>query len=64
MKLYVGVTDNDWYGFLRSGPELNEVNFWQPSGAEVSVGKISLSSDGKPQGQDVGSELYFPGGQI
>jgi hypothetical protein len=25
MKLWVGVTDNDWYRFLRSRPELDEV---------------------------------------
>jgi len=31
MKLYVGVTDNAWYDFLASLPELDEVNFWQPS---------------------------------
>jgi putative restriction endonuclease len=30
MKLYVGVTDNDWYRFLRSRPDLEEVNFRQP----------------------------------
>ncbi|MFQ5792195.1 MAG: HNH endonuclease [Acidobacteriota bacterium] len=32
MRAFVGVTDNDWYRFLRSRPELDEVNFWQPSG--------------------------------
>jgi putative restriction endonuclease len=32
MKLYVGVTDNDWFRFLRARPDLDEVNFWQPSG--------------------------------
>jgi hypothetical protein len=40
MKLYVGVTDNDRYRFLRSQPELDEVNFWQPGG--MGVGKIPL----------------------
>jgi hypothetical protein len=33
MKLYVGVTDKNWFEFLRARPELDEVNFWQPSGA-------------------------------
>jgi len=33
MKLYVGVTDNDWFRFLRDRPHLDEVNFWQPSGS-------------------------------
>jgi putative restriction endonuclease len=32
VKLFVAVTDNDWFRFLRSQPELDEVNFWQPSG--------------------------------
>lgn len=27
---YVGVTDQDWYEFLRSHPEQTEVNFWRP----------------------------------
>jgi hypothetical protein len=30
MKLYVGVTDNDWYRFLSQLPNVDEVNFWQP----------------------------------
>lgn len=32
MKLYVGVTDNGWYRFLRELPDVDEVNFWQPGG--------------------------------
>lgn len=32
MKLYVGITDGDWFEFLRQRPELGEANFWQPSG--------------------------------
>ena len=32
MRLFVTVTDNDWFHFLRSRPELDEVNFWQPGG--------------------------------
>ncbi|MHB8094319.1 MAG: HNH endonuclease, partial [Candidatus Aminicenantales bacterium] len=31
MKFYVGVTDHDWFDFLRALPEVDEVNFWQPS---------------------------------
>jgi putative restriction endonuclease len=31
MRLYVGVTDGDWFGFLSSRPNVDEVNFWQPS---------------------------------
>jgi putative restriction endonuclease len=32
MKAYVGVTDGDWYRFLAARPDIDEVNFWQPSG--------------------------------
>src|SRR2546421_4676192 len=31
MKLWVGVTDNDWFDCL-APKTLSEVNFWQPSG--------------------------------
>lgn len=37
MKLWLGVTDNDWFDFLsRAG--VDEVNFWQPSGRAPFVG--------------------------
>jgi putative restriction endonuclease len=32
VRFYVAVTDNEWFRFLRSQSELDEVNFWQPSG--------------------------------
>lgn len=32
MRFYAGVTDFDWYRFLSGRPDLDEVNFWQPSG--------------------------------
>src|SRR5690242_13573482 len=32
MRAFVAVTDGDWYRFLRARPDLDEVNFWQPSG--------------------------------
>ena len=35
MKAFVGVTDNSWFNFLSSMPEIDEVNFWQPSGGTV-----------------------------
>ncbi|MGJ6980678.1 HNH endonuclease [Aestuariimicrobium soli] len=31
MKIFVGVTDNNWAGFLRDHSDLTEANFWQPS---------------------------------
>jgi putative restriction endonuclease len=33
MKLYVGITDNDWYRFLSHFPNVDEINFWQPGGS-------------------------------
>jgi len=33
MKLRIAITDNDWFDFLRGRPDLDEANFWQPSGA-------------------------------
>lgn len=32
VRLWVANTDNDWFDFLAAQPELDEVNFWQPSG--------------------------------
>jgi len=32
VKAFLAVTDNDWFRFLRSQPDIDEVNFWQPSG--------------------------------
>jgi len=31
MKFFIGVTDNEWYGYLAS-LQPDEVNFWRPSG--------------------------------
>jgi putative restriction endonuclease len=31
MRLYVAVTDKDWYALHASKPEVEEVNFWRPS---------------------------------
>jgi putative restriction endonuclease len=35
VKLYVGVTDNDWYRFLSQLRNVEEVNFWQPGGKQL-----------------------------
>lgn len=31
-RIFVGVTDNDWFDFLAARTDVDEVNFWQPSG--------------------------------
>lgn len=33
MRAYVALTDSEWFRFLSARPELDEVNFWQPSGS-------------------------------
>lgn len=46
MKAYVAVTDGDWFRFLRSKPDLDEVNFWQPGGSRtfgvLQIGELFL----------------------
>src|SRR6202162_4206838 len=31
MRLYVAVTDKDWFALHASKPDVEEVNFWRPS---------------------------------
>lgn len=35
MRAYVAVTDQDWYEYLSTRPDLDEVNFWQPGGKRL-----------------------------
>jgi len=35
MKGFVAVTDNEWFRFLAQKPDIDEVNFWQPSGRSI-----------------------------
>src|SRR5439155_8093468 len=44
MHAYVGVTDRDWYRFLLARPDLDEVNFWRPSG----IGAFRALKPGEP----------------
>jgi len=44
MKGFVGVTDNDWFAFLSQQPEIDEINFWQPSGK----GQFGALEPGEP----------------
>jgi putative restriction endonuclease len=32
IRLWVANTDHDWFDFLAAQPDIDEVNFWQPSG--------------------------------
>src|SRR5271170_3889070 len=37
MRVYVGITDYDWYTRLSAGPTPEEVNFWSPGGAPFKI---------------------------
>jgi hypothetical protein len=57
VRFWVGVTDNDWFRFLRERPMLEEVNFWQPSGGwfgAVPVGAPFLFKLHYPENYIVG----------
>jgi hypothetical protein len=51
MKLYVGVTDNDWYHFLSQLADVDEVNFRQPvTFAQLRKSARVLTLDARPSG--------------
>jgi putative restriction endonuclease len=62
MKLYVGVTDNDWYRFLSQLPNVDEVNFWQPGGGSqfraLWPGELFLFKLHAPQNFIVGGGFF------
>lgn len=62
MRAYVGVTDGDWYRFLRDRPDLDEVNFWRPSGrgrfAAIQPGEPFLFKLHYPEHAIVGGGTY------
>jgi HNH endonuclease len=62
MKLYVGVTDNDWYRFLSQLPNVDEVNFWQPGGKQrfqtLAPGELFLFKLHSPQNYIAGGGFF------
>jgi len=62
MKLYVGVTDNDWYRFLSQFPNIDEVNFWQPGGTSqfraLRPGELFLFKLHSPENFIVGGGFF------
>lgn len=62
MKLWVGVTDADWYRFLSQRPHLDEVNFWQPGGNRefnvLSPGEMFLFKLHYPENVIVGGGFF------
>jgi len=62
MRAYIGVTDHDWFDVLRTQPQLDEVNFWQPSGNRqfkaLSPGELFLFKLHSPYDYIVGGGIY------
>jgi putative restriction endonuclease len=62
MQAYVGITDQDWFELLRSLPQLDEVNFWQPSGNTIfkalNPGELFLFKLHHPLNYIVGGGIF------
>ncbi len=62
MKVYVAVTDPQLFRFLRARPELEEVNFWQPSGSRrfraLEPGEPFLFKSHSPEDFIVGGGFF------
>lgn len=58
MKVFVAITDSEWYEHLRARPQLDEANFWQPSGGRqfraINVGEPVLFKLHSPRNYVVG----------
>lgn len=62
MKAYVGITDFDWYKHLKSLDDLEEANFWQPSGKNnfgaIKPGELFLFKLHHPLNFIVGGGIF------
>lgn len=62
MRAYVGVTDKEWFQMLASMPDLEEINFWQPSGKHtfraLNPGELFLFKLHSPDNYIVGGGLF------
>lgn len=62
MKIYVGVTDFNWYQKLISIPSIDEVNFWQPGGNRIfhalKKGELFLFKLHSPRNYIVGGGFF------
>lgn len=62
MKLYVGVTDNAWFDHLSSLEDIDEANFWQPSGdltfKALQPGELFLFKLHSPRDYIVGGGVF------
>ena len=61
LKLFVGITDRDWYELLRRLPALDEVNFWAPGGTPFKAliaGELFLFKLHAPDHYIVGGGIF------
>jgi putative restriction endonuclease len=62
MKAFVGVTDRDWFDLLSGLDQLEDVNFWQPSGNRpfkaLSPGELFLFKLHSPNDYIVGGGFF------
>jgi putative restriction endonuclease len=62
MKAYVGITDREWFEFLKNQPHLDEVNFWRPSGTQqfkaLQPGELFLFKLHSPVDYIVGGGIF------
>ena len=62
MKMYIGVTDNNWYENLKNG-DCDEINFWRPGGRTqfkaLNVGDMFLFKLHNPLNYLVGGGFFL-----
>jgi putative restriction endonuclease len=62
VRAFIGITDSDWFTFLRGQPDLDEVNFWQPGGSvqfrALSLGEPFLFKLHSPRNFVVGGAFF------
>lgn len=68
MRLFVAVTDNEWYWQLRSRPLQAEVNFWQPGGGRrfqaLRSGELLLFKPHTPHHSIVGGGFFLHASEL
>jgi putative restriction endonuclease len=68
VKLFVALTDLDWFNFLSARPGLDEVNFWQPSGRTMfralQGGELFLFKLHSPNDFIVGGGIFAHASQL
>ena len=62
LKIFVGVTDFDWFSYFSGMPGIDEVNFWQPSGSHrfqsLNPGEAFLFKLHSPHNYIVGGGFF------